>query len=108
MLRCRGWSMLLWRLLWGGAATARGAGMTIPGGTASAVRFLSGRVFAGFRIYPGSVRFILVITTNPGNLSLHLRLYLSTARFSPQPGDGSGTAARCAEQRWEYFLNRRV
>ena len=45
----------------------RGAGMTIPRGTARACRFLSGRIFAGFRIYPGSVRFILVITTNPGN-----------------------------------------
>ena len=77
--------------------------MTIPRGTPCACRFLSGRVFAGFRIYPGSVRFILVITTNPGNLSLHLCVYLSTARFFPQRGDGGGTAARCAAQRWECF-----
>jgi hypothetical protein len=58
-----------------------GAGMAIPRGTARACRFLSGRVFAGFRIYPGSVVFILVITTNPDNLSLPLGVYLPTARF---------------------------
>jgi hypothetical protein len=55
--------------------------MAIPRGTARACRFLSGRVFAGFRIYPGSVVFILVITTNPDNLSLPLGVYLPTARL---------------------------
>ena len=54
--------------------------MAIPRGTPCACRFLYGRVFAGFRIYPGSVVFILVITTNPGNLSLRLCVYLPTAR----------------------------
>ena len=80
-----------------------GAGMAIPRGTPCACQFSSGRVFAGFRIYPGSVRFILVITTNPDNLSLYLCVYLPTARFFPQRGDGGGTAARCAAQRWGCF-----
>ena len=81
--------------------------MTIPRGTPSACRFLSGSVFACFCIYPGSVVFILVITTNPDNLSLRLCVYLPTARFFLHSSVGAGAAplrVRTQSQPMDPFL----
>ena len=62
--------------------TTRGAGRSMPGGTACVGKLLSG-LFCLFVFwsYPGSMRFILAGATNPDELSFGLRIYPSVAVF---------------------------
>ena len=105
--RAHGWlkNGQLWlRLSTAAGARCRGAGMSMPGGTARVGELLSGLFPLFFGSYPGSMRFILAGATNPGELSFDLRIYPSVTVFCCcglwRRGGGAAAAAAARARRW--------